>query len=254
MYGAYFGSGEAGCGTVFSVDDAGKLDAVTQNYTYFSSSAVHGTALSPDSRFLYSADDSGNTLWAHSVDQTTGEVTLLANLTAPDSSSHPRHVTVHPNGSYIYTIYESTSELAQYTVDQSTGIPSFENVTYSLLPSGLDTSSYWADEVALSYSNQYLWATDRGRETNTTGYISVFTLDDDGAIQGQNFLISTTSSGGTANSVAPSPFTDRFAALTDSATGFVEIWELSDDASSAQVVAHLDLNDGGCCANAVWYS
>lgn len=253
VYGSFFGS-NAGCGSVLSVDDTGKIDAVVQNYTYFNSSAVHGTAFSPDSKFLYSADDSGNTLWTHSIDQSTGEVTLVSNLTAPSASAHPRHATVHPGGKYIYVILEGSSQLAQYSIDSDTGIPSFQNVTYSLLESGDDVANYWADEVALSFSNNYLWATNRVRTDNSTGYISAFTLDDDGAIVKQNFLIPTTSNGGAANSVAPSPFSDRFAALTDSSVGFVEIWELADDGSSASVVAHLDLVDGGCCANAVWYS
>ncbi|KAF3025041.1 hypothetical protein E8E14_014376 [Neopestalotiopsis sp. 37M] len=254
VYGAFFGS-NAGCGTVLSVDETGKLDAAIQNYTYFSTSAVHGTAFSPDSKFLYSADDSGNTLWTHSIDATTGEVTLVANLTAPSSSAHPRHAAVHPNGQYVYVVLEGSSQIAQYSIaDPSTGIPSFDNVTYPLLETDEDAANYWADEVALSFSNGYLWATNRGRSANATGYISVFSLDDDGAILSQNFLVPTSSSGGAANSVAPSPFSDRFAALTDSSVGFLEIWELSENGTSAQVVAHLDLNDGGCCANAVWYS
>lgn len=253
VYGAFFGS-NAGCGAVLSVDENGALEAAIQNYTYFSSSAVHGTAFSPDSKFLYSADDSGNTLWTHSIEPDTGEVTLVANLTAPSSSAHPRHAAVHPNGKYIYVVLEGSSQIAQYSIDEETGVPSFANVTYPLLLDGEDSANYWADEVALSFTNNYLWATNRGRSTNGTGYISAFTLDEDGAILEQNFLVPTTSSGGSANSVAPSPFSDRFAALTDSSVGFVEIWELADDASSAKVVAHLDLNDGGCCANAVWYS
>lgn len=253
VYGAFFGS-NAGCGTVFSVDETGQLEAAIQNYTYFNSSAVHGTAFSPDSRFLYSADDSGNTLWTHSIDQGTGEVTLVANLTAPSSGAHPRHAAVHPNGKYIYVVLEGSSQIAQYSVDEDTGIPSFHNITYPLLLPGEDAKNYWADEVALSPSSNYLWATNRGRNTNTTGYISAFTLDADGNILEQKFLIPTTSSGGAANSVAPSPFGNKFVALTDSSLGFVEIWELDDDASTAKAVAHLDLNDGGCCANAVWYS
>jgi carboxy-cis,cis-muconate cyclase len=265
VYGSFFGT-NAGCGSVISVDETGVLEAVVQNYTYFNSSGVHGTAFSPDSKFLYSTDDPGNTVWTHGVDAFTGEVTLLANLTAPSDAAHPRHGAVHPNGQYLYVILEGTSQLAEYAIDQATGIPSFANVTYPLLESGQNASSFWADEVALSYSTKYLWATNRYRgsmggapgngtaSTNGTGYISVFTLDDGGAILEQNFLLPTTSTGGAANSVAPSPFTDRFAALTDSSTGFLEIWELATDGASAQAVAHLDLDDGGCCANAVWYS
>lgn len=77
-------------------------------------------------------------------------------------------------------------------------------------------------------------------------------LNDDGSVNKQNFLTPTTSSGGSANAVTPSDFGDQFVAITDSSAGFVEIWEMGDDGASADVVAHLDLNDGGCCANAVW--
>ncbi|KAI1843007.1 hypothetical protein JX266_010860 [Neoarthrinium moseri] len=253
VYGVFFGD-NAGCGAVLSVDENGVLNAAIQNYTYTSSGAVHGTAFSPDSKFLYSADDRGNALWTHSIDATTGEVAFVANITAPTSGADPRHVTVHPNGKFLYVVLEGSSQVAQYSIDQSTGIPSFSNVTYPLLSSGEEAADFWADEVALSFSSKFLWATNRGRDASTLGYISVFTLDADGAILSQNFLLTTTTSGGAANAVTPSPFTDRFAALTDSSTGFVEIWELADDGSNATVVAHLDLVDGGCCANAVWYS
>lgn len=263
VYGSFFGS-NAGCGSVISVDESGALDTLAQSFTYFNTSGVHGTAFGPDSKFFYSADDGGNSLWTHSVDSTTGELTLVANLTSPAAGADPRHVAVHPNGQFLYVVLEGTSQIAEYAIDAATGIPSFTNVTYPLLETGEDAAEYWADEVAVSYSGSYLWATNRfrgstgGAPSNDTGvgngYISVFTLAESGEILEQNFLLPTTSTGGAANSVAPSPFTDRFVALTDSATGFLEIWELATDGTSAQPVAHLDLIDGGCCANAVWYS
>ncbi|KUJ21723.1 3-carboxy-cis,cis-mucoante lactonizing enzyme [Mollisia scopiformis] len=253
VYGTPFG-GTADCGAVISVDESGVLSELIQNYTYKSTSAVHGLAMNTQNTFLYSADDSGNTLWTHSVDNTTGELTYVASLDGPATGSDPRHVAIHPEGQYLYVILEGANELAQYTVDQSTGIPSFQNVTYPLIPSGSDSSSFWSDEVALSYSTNYLWATSRARSTNATGYISAFSLATDGSITSQLFLSPTTNSGGTANSVSPSPFTDTFVALTDSSVGFVEIWQLAENGTSASVVARADLDDGGCCANAVWYS
>lgn len=260
-YGMFFssltgGTLDAGCGSVLSVDEQGVLDGVLQNYTYFPNvSGVHGAAFSPDSRYLYSADDTGNTLWTHTIDRATGEVAFLANLTGPSPGSDPRHVVVHPAGNFLYVILEGASQLAQYTIDQETGLPAFDEA-YSLLVSAYQNPvDYWADEIALSYSNKYLWASNRGRSSNTTGYVSVFTLDDGGAIVKQNFIVPTSSSGGIANILTPSPWTDRFTVLTDNSTGFVEIWELSEDGSSVAVVAHLDIKDGGgCCANALWYS
>ncbi|KAI1324541.1 hypothetical protein F5Y16DRAFT_423849 [Xylariaceae sp. FL0255] len=242
-----------GCSAT-SIFISGTLESVVQNYTYFPNvSGVHGAVLSPDSRFLYSADDSGNTLWTHSVDRRTGEVTYMANLTGPSAGSDPRHVTIYPNGRYLYVILEGTSQLAQYTVDAH-GIPHFDTA-YPLLLTALSPAAYWADEVALSASKKYLWATNRARAANSTGFVSVFSLSDEGAIVKQNFLIPSSSSGGISNILTPNPSIDRWAALTSNSTGFLEIWELKEDGTSASVAAHLDINDGGgCCSNALWYS
>jgi carboxy-cis,cis-muconate cyclase len=253
VYGTPFG-GNAECGSVMSVDESGVLLKVIQNYTYKSTSGVHGMAMNANNSFIYSADDSANTLWTHSVDSTTGKLTFVSSLAGPATGADPRHVAVHPGGNYLYVILEGSNELAQYNIDQISGIPSFQNVTYSLIPSGATSSSYWSDEVALSFSNNYLWATSRARSTNSTGYISAFSLATNGSIESQLFLNATSSSGGTANSVAPSTFSDQFVALTDSSIGFVQVWRLGSDGASASVVASVYMEDGGCCANAVWYS
>lgn len=43
------------------------------------------------------------------------------------------------------------------------------------------------------------------------------------------------------------------AALTDNSVGFVQIWRLGENGANASVVATAELNDGGCCGNALWY-
>lgn len=252
VYGTPFG-GDAYCGAVMSVDSSGILSEVIQNYTYATSSGVHGMALNPANTYLYSADDTDNSLWTHSVDATTGELTLVSQISGPVSGADPRHIAIHPKGLYAYVILEGANELAVYSIDQTTHTLAFTNITYPLIPSTVNSSSYWSDEVAISYSTNYLWATSRSHTTDAVGYISAFTLSDEGVIGKQLFLNETTTSGGTSNSVAPSEFSDQWVALTDSAEGFVEIWELV-DGNATKIVAHLDLADGGCCANAVWYS
>ncbi|TVY75964.1 Carboxy-cis,cis-muconate cyclase [Lachnellula suecica] len=251
VYGCPF-VGASNCGAVMSVDENGVLSEVIQDYSYNTSSGVHGMAFDSANDFLYSADDSGNALWTHSVDNTTGELTFVSSVAGPVTGADPRHVTVHPEGQYLYVVLEGANELAQYSIDTTTGIPFFENVTYPLIPSGSANADYWSDEVALSFSNNYLWATSRARNTTNTGYISAFSLSSNGSIATQLFLTPTSSSGGQANAVAPSTFSDEFVALTDSATGFVEVWKLG--AENASAVARVDIVDGGCCANAVWYS
>jgi carboxy-cis,cis-muconate cyclase len=150
VYGTPFG-GTADCGSVMSVDENGVLSSVIQNYTYKSTSGVHGMALDSTNSFLYSADDTGNALWTHSVNNATGKVTLVSSITGPVTGADPRHVTVHPEGQYLYVILEGANELAQYTID-ATGIPSFENVTYPLIPSG--KSIHIQTNVNLNLSQQ----------------------------------------------------------------------------------------------------
>lgn len=252
VYGTPFGH-PANCGAVMSVDANGALSEVIQNYTYATDSAVHGMALNTENTYLYSADDGDNSIWTHSVDASTGELTYVSKVDGPVTGADPRHISVHPKGLYAYAVLEGANELGVYKIDQTTHALSFANITYPLIPTGANSSLYWSDEVAISYSTDYLWATSRARATTSPGYISAFTLAEDGTIEKQLFLNETTSSGGAANSVAPSDFTDQWVALTDSATGFVEIWEL-EDGNATKMVAHLDIADGGCCANAVWYS
>jgi len=254
---------------VLSVLSNGTLSSVAQNYTYLTNSGVHGLAFSPNGAFLYSADDGANSVWTHSVDSTTGALTYIDRAAAAATGADPRHTTVHPAGGYLYVVYEGTSELAVYAINTTTGIPEFTNKTYPLLPAGTyprapdiglskadqlgyDATLYWADEVALSFSGAYLWATTRGHQTNLTGYISAFALSAAGAIEKQLFLTETTTSGGAANSVAPADFSDECVALTDSAVGAVEIWQLAGN-GTARIVASLGIKDKGCCANAIWY-
>jgi hypothetical protein len=69
----------------------------------------------------------------------------------------------------------------------------------------------------------------------------------------------TATSSPVANAVTPMDMSDRFVTLTDSADGFVQIWELAADAMPAHAVAHISLKDlgderytSGCYANALW--
>ncbi|KAL1640068.1 hypothetical protein SLS58_007335 [Diplodia intermedia] len=253
VYGDPFGD----CANVLSVDAAtGALAGVAQNVSYTTgTSGVHGLALSPDGRFVYSADDSGNAVWTHSVDPTTGLLTEVESMAAPVEGANPRHAAVHPNGDYLWVVLEEANELAQYTLDKETGKPTFTNVTYPLIPetelAANNTANYWSDDVAVAASGTFLWASSRSRDETVPGYISGYQLSSTGAIVNQLFLTNTTTSGGTANAVTPAPFSDEFVALTDTQEEFLQVWRYV-NGSRAEVVARLDLQDGGCCANAVW--
>jgi carboxy-cis,cis-muconate cyclase len=130
--------GNASCGNVISVTSHGVLSEVIQNYTYSPTSGVHGLAFNPDYSFLYSADDSGNAVWTHSVDEISGKLEFVEHLPGPQSGADPRHMVVHPNGSYAYVIFEGTNQVAVYNVAQKTQTLAFTNISYPLIPSGME--------------------------------------------------------------------------------------------------------------------
>jgi carboxy-cis,cis-muconate cyclase len=124
----------------------------------------------------------------------------------------------------------------------------------------VDKSTHRAATVRLSATNSVLYATTRGSffSPGSPGYVSAFTLLEDGSISSQDFILPTTTGGGGANQVLPAPFDDNYFAIIDSSVGFVEMWKRNGSGSGAAVVAHLSLTDGaqssmgGCCSNAVW--
>ncbi|KAI1815897.1 carboxy-cis,cis-muconate cyclase [Poronia punctata] len=254
VYGNYY-YGDAKCSTVFSVDGNGTLKEVIQDYAYLPGSAVHGTAITLDGRFLVSADTKGNLVWTHAIDRDTGLLSSVSAIQGPSDGSGPRHlVTKVSSGNgqpLVYVVLEEASAVAQYAIrDDGTLYPVGDKISYPLLPAGLDPAGYWADEVALSSpGNRYLWATNRARNDSLKGYISAFRLGrDSGLIEEQLFLRETSTSGGFANSIAASPFDDEIAALTDNSTGLVQIWHVDKG-----VLAHLEIPDNqSCCANVVW--
>ncbi|KAI1331226.1 carboxy-cis,cis-muconate cyclase [Xylariaceae sp. FL0255] len=245
VYGNYY-YGNAWCSSVMSVHENGTLDRIIQEYVYSPGSAVHGTAFSPNGEFMFSTDTLGNLIWTHRIDPKTGILSNLSKIRGPEEGSGPRHATTDYSGTHLYVVFEEASLVGQYSILEN-GTLVFD-AQYSLLPEGADPTDYWADEVSLSPSEKYLWASNRAHNISQKGFISAFELNVDGQIQEQLFLNPTTNSGGFANSVAASPYNDSIASLTDNSTGFVEIWDIT-----GNMLAHLDINDGeGCCANAVW--
>lgn len=123
-----------GCSTLaITVDDAGTLTNEYTEITFSTSSGIHGSDLDAEETFFYSADDTGNGVWTHSYDASSGTITELQQLVAEDEME-PRHLTVHPSGNFVYVVYEAGNSVAVYNRDSSTGLLTFSNTTYSLLP------------------------------------------------------------------------------------------------------------------------
>lgn len=244
-----------------SVDSSGALVEKIANLTYDTSAGVHGLAIAPDSRYVYSADDMGSRVWAHAYDSdgvatplNYSSVTELQSL----AGAGARHLVVHPNGLWLYVIFESANEIGVYSRNTTTGELVDTNTTYSLLPDGFtNSSSYWSSDVSVSNSSsvspKYLLAFARARTSGANGWVVGFALDEEtGAISERIFIEEASGSGGTTNSVTPSGFSEEYFAVTDEGSDYVEVWQIAADTSSASAVAHLDLESGP--VNVVWYS
>lgn len=134
VYGTTFG-GDKSCGNVISIDDHGSLSHIIQSFDYGTGSGVHGLAIGSNNDILYSADDSGNSLWRHSINSETGQVEFLDRIAAPTSGSDPRHITIHPNGKFAYVVFEKTNKLALYSIDTETNTLAYTK-SFPLVPLG----------------------------------------------------------------------------------------------------------------------
>ncbi|KAJ5128611.1 hypothetical protein N7526_006777 [Penicillium atrosanguineum] len=246
----------AGCpGQVISVGSSGTLESVEANISYSSDSGVHGLALSADSRFIYSGDDMGGSIWTHSYNEATNTVTKLQRLNV---SGNPRHLVVSPQASFVYVILEENNQLAVFNRDSTSGLLTGRNKTLSLLPTAYSNSSlYWSDEVKFSNPQEegkypkYLFATIRSRTSTDPGFVAAFALDiTTGSINNRLFLIPTTASGGASNSISPAIFSEEYFTISDAQNNFIEVWKLGEDAQTATSIAHLDVADSP--ANVVW--
>jgi carboxy-cis,cis-muconate cyclase len=250
VYGVPWYGEDNNCGGAMDVNDAtSTIVGAVQNYTYAEGSACHGLSVHPTGDYIYTADLDGNKIWTHAIDRTTGALTVVGSEAAANG---PRHVWAHPNGGYAYALLQTSNEVSLYKIDNSTGLATSANVTYSIVPSE-DTGSYWGATVRIDATASSLYATTRGSGT-APGYLSGFTLNEDGSIASQDFIIHTSTGGGGANQVAPSPFDDNIFVMVDNEIGFIEIWKRYDNKTGAEALVRATLQDGGCCSNAVWYS
>ncbi|KAK4245747.1 Lactonase, 7-bladed beta-propeller-domain-containing protein [Corynascus novoguineensis] len=257
------------CAMSLSTSRTGAVDRVLDTWSYINTSGIHGLALSPTpqrnpphhnrtghrQQLIYSADLNGDFLWTHSIDLATGRAAEVARF-AVSPGTHPRHLAVHPNGERLYAVHESANSVAEYALDEATGAVRAEVVSHPLIPPGVDPERYWSAEVMLGppgatvAGGRYLWATARARDDDAVGYVSVFLVGADGGIVERMLRVPTTTRG-------------EYAAMTDYPEGYVLLWKLDGrreradglvEYRNAMAVARADVGDGGCCANAIWYS
>lgn len=244
----------------------------------------HSVDLSPDGRSLYVADIGHNCIWTYSVDESGGIINGISNSSSSDpprppltlGSKHisprpndgPRHTWPHPSGRVLYCVQEHSSMVDAFRV-ATDGVTLEHMHGFAILPAGKRCEDFWADEVRLSNTSEgegaggrprYLYASTRGLEPGTKGYVAAYELGPEGDIAGPAVdIFETRTSGGLANAIepAPGPISDtgeEFIALTDSEQGFVVI--LGFDGSRFREVASTKLERKGGevaqAATAVW--
>lgn len=197
----------------------------------------HSVDLSPDGRSLYVADIGHNCIWTYSIAKEAAAgnevVSLRSKHISPRSHDGPRHTWPHPNGKVLYSLQEHSSMVDVFSIaDDGVTLKHINGV--KIIPDGRDPKDYWADEVRLSTSfgakPRYLYASTRGLEADTKGYVAAFALDSEGMILGDALdIYETATSGGLANAIEPAPagshgLNGDYLALTDSSEGLVFVY------------------------------
>ena len=223
---------------------------------------AHSCDISPDGKVLWVADIGRNCVWSYAIaqadkrtkqfDMSKPHLTGLKRHPAPRGHDGPRHTTPHPGGRVLYSLQEHSSMVDVFSVREDDG--GLEHTGgVKIIPAEKDCKHYWADEVRLSTEPEgraprYLYASTRGLERGTKGYVAVFELEDDGRLKGGKEakaldVWETPTSGGIANAVEPAPWREgdgrQWLALTDSEEGWVFV--LAFEGGKIREVARVNL-------------
>jgi carboxy-cis,cis-muconate cyclase len=121
---------------VFAIDpESGVLSHNIQTFPYRPDSGIHGAALTPDNRFIYSADMLANAIFGHYVEQGTCLLKEAFRMDVEKPGSAPRHMVVNKNGKYLYVLMELTNELVVYDSQNGRKSPTFHQA-FPLIPEG----------------------------------------------------------------------------------------------------------------------
>ncbi|KAG8627515.1 hypothetical protein KVT40_004998 [Elsinoe batatas] len=234
----------------------------------------HSVDLSPDGKVAWVADIGHNCVWSFGVQDKASEgdgVVVKGNgpldyrgkFVAPRTGDGPRHAWPNPNGKILYSLQEHSCMVDVFE-NSGDGKELKWKQGVRIIPEGKDPKQYWADEVRVSRTQhgnpKYLYASTRGLEKETMGYVAVFKLDEEGLVAGEALHIyETSTSGGLANAVEPAPLSlsadgMEYMALTDSQEGLVFILAFDGEKlhEAARVELKLESGDVAGAATAVW--
>lgn len=132
---------------------------------------AHSIYVSPDNRFVVSADLGTDQVYVYRFDSTKG--TLTPNQppsAAVPPGTGPRHFAFSPNGKFAYVIEEMGSSLTAFSYDAAGGVL-HPLETISTIPGDYKGHNDCA-ELYVHPSGRYLYGSNRGHDS-----VAVFTLD-----------------------------------------------------------------------------
>lgn len=251
--------------------DDGKRDGVAHGAFGGLRWGSHSVDLSPDGKSVYVADIGHNCIWAYALDEANDRepLALRTKHVSPRTHDGPRHCWPHPAGRVLYCVQEHSGMVDAFAVGAD-GVSLTHLHGHTLLPADKKCGAYWADEVRTSRMcgdgspPRWLYASTRGLDKGTKGYVAAYELDEEGKMRGPAVAIyETRTSGGLANAVEPAPRevyermglplegegAEEFVALTDSEEGWVVV--LGWNGKRFREVAAVRL-EGAMAATAVW--
>jgi 6-phosphogluconolactonase len=118
---------------------------------------VHATVISPDKKFLLTADLGTDKINVYRI-RDHKQILSDHDAYSVAAGSGPRHLTFHPNGKIVYLVHEITGEVSvyQYRKGHLTAIQ-----TVSMLAPGFK-GDIGAADIHVSPDGKYLYASNRG--------------------------------------------------------------------------------------------
>jgi 6-phosphogluconolactonase len=132
---------------------------------------AHCVTLSPDNRFVASADLGLDKVFMYHVDpQKSSLVPNDSPFATVKPGSGPRHVAFSPDAAHAYVINEMGSTVTAFLYDAKAGTLT-EIQTISTLPSGFSGDTTTA-EIVIDAKGKFLYGSNRGHDS-----IAVFAID-----------------------------------------------------------------------------
>lgn len=125
---------------------------------------AHCIVVSPNNRFVYSADLGLDQVLCYRLDAANAKLTPNDPPFAKSPpGAGPRHLTFDPSGKHVYVINELLNSVTVFDYDGETGALK-ERQTISTLPKDFKKASYCAD-LKITPNGKFLYGTNRGHDS-----------------------------------------------------------------------------------------